>query len=122
MGIADTMRWLAVTAALPRVADAITPPTVACRLGGYRIMFFGSQLVPFSPTELAAKYGCFECYRDCVRQTVCCLKSLGLYDARVESACETAERARSLFSPTSRSSSAPCGGARNHGRFATSDR
>lgn len=102
IGSAETTRWLAVTAALPHVGDAITPPTVACRVGGYRLMFFGSQLVPFSPTVLAAKYGCFECYRDCVRQTVCCLEAQGLYDQRVESAHETAELARALFDPTCR--------------------
>lgn len=96
---AEMARWQAVTAALPHVRGAITPPTVACRIGGYKLMFFGSQLVPFSPAELTARYGSFEYYRDCVWQTVACLEAQGLYDQRVESAWETAERARTLFSP-----------------------
>jgi hypothetical protein len=103
IGSAETTRWLAVTAALPHVGDAITPPTVACRLGGYKLMFFGSHLVPFSPAVLAAKYGCFECYRDCLCQAVCCLEAAGLYDPRVESVCETAELAQTLFEPRCRS-------------------
>jgi hypothetical protein len=107
IGSAETTRWLAVTAALPHVGDAIGPPTVACRLGGYKLMFFGSQLVPFAPAVLAAKYGSFECYRDCVRQTVCCLEAQGLYDPRVESACATAELARALFEPTCRETHRP---------------
>jgi hypothetical protein len=97
IGSAETTRWQEVTAALPHVPDAITPPTVACRLGGYKLMFFGAQLVPLSPAELAAKYGRFECYRDCVCRIVACLQDQGLYDPRVESACQTAERARRLF-------------------------
>ncbi len=97
IGPAETTRWLAVTAALPHVADAITPPTVACRVGGYKLLFLGSQLVPFSPDALAEKYGCWERYRDCLCQVVACLTAQCLYDPRVESACATAERARSLF-------------------------
>jgi hypothetical protein len=108
IGSAETTRWLAVTAALPHVGDAITPPTVACRLGGYKLIFFGSQLMPFAPAVLAAKYGSFECYRACVCQTVCCLEAQGLYDPRVESARETAELARALFEPTYRSRSTRC--------------
>lgn len=108
IGPAETARWLAVTAVLPHVADAITPPTVACRVGGYKLLFFGSQLVPFSPEVLAAKYGCFECYRDCLYQTVCRLERQRLYDSRVESPRETAERARALFDSTCRSRSNPC--------------
>jgi hypothetical protein len=99
IGSDETARWQAVTAALPHVGDAITPPTVACRLGGYKLMFFGSQLVPCSPAQLTATYGSFEWYRDCVCRTVACLEAQGLYDSRVESACETAERARTLFGP-----------------------
>ncbi|MBS0261879.1 MAG: hypothetical protein JSS02_07970, partial [Planctomycetes bacterium] len=98
IGSDETTRWLAVTAALPHARDAITPPTVACRLGGYKLMFFGSQLVPLSPAELVANYGSFECYRAGVCRTVECLHAQNLYDPRVESASETAERARALFS------------------------
>src|SRR5262249_22449136 len=97
IGSDETARWLEVPAALPHVKDAITPPTVACRLGGYKLMFFGSQLVPLSPAELTANYGSFECYRACVVRTVDCLQAQNLYDPRVESAFETAERARPLF-------------------------
>jgi hypothetical protein len=97
IGSDETARWLEVTAALPHVREAITPPTVACRLGGYKLMFFGSQLVPLSPAELTAKYGSFECYRACVCRTVDGLQAQNLYDPRVESASETAERARPLF-------------------------
>jgi hypothetical protein len=93
----DATRWLEVSAALPHVNDAITPPTVACRLGGYDIMFFGSRLNPFAPEILAARYGCFEGYRTCVCRTVAGLEAQRLYDPRVESASETAERARHLF-------------------------
>jgi hypothetical protein len=64
-------------------------------------MFFGAQLVPHSPAELAVKYGRFECYRACVCRTVSCLEAQGLYDPRVESACATAERARGLFGSAS---------------------
>jgi hypothetical protein len=117
IGSAETTRWLAVTAALPHVGDAITPPTVACRVGGYKLMFFGSQLVPFAPADLAAKYGCFECYRDCVCQTVCCLEAQGLYDPRVESACATAELARALFEPTCRSRLTRCNPGAETRRF-----
>jgi hypothetical protein len=100
IGSAETARWLAVKAVLPHVPDAITPPTVACRLGGYKLMFFGSPLVPFSRAVLAAKYGGFERYRACVCRTVTCLEAQHLYDARVESAHETAEYARGLFDLT----------------------
>jgi hypothetical protein len=93
----ETARWQAVTAALPHVREAITPPTVACRLGGYKLMFFGSQLVPLSRAELITNYGSFECYRECVSRTVDCLQAQNLYDSRVESAFETADRARALF-------------------------
>lgn len=100
LGSDETYRWRAVTAVLPRVSDAITPPTVACRTGGYELMFSGSRLVPFSPEVLAEKYGCFECYRCRIAQTVCCLEKERLYDSRVESAFETAELARTLFRST----------------------
>ena len=97
IGPAETARWLTVTAALPHVPDAIAPPTIACRLGGYKLMFFGSPLVPFTPAELAARFGSFECYRNCVIRAVAGLEAQGLYDQRVESACETAELVRALF-------------------------
>jgi hypothetical protein len=108
IGSVETTRWLAVTSALPHCGDAITPPTVACRLGGYKLMFFGSQLVPAAPANLAATYGCFENYRNCVCQTVACLVAQGLYDDRAESAHETAELARTLFPSVSCSRAPQC--------------
>jgi hypothetical protein len=97
IGSAETARWLAVTSALPHECDAIIPPTVACRLGGYKLMFFGSQLVPLPPAILSAKYGSFENYRDCVCRTVADLEAQCPYDQRVESGRATAELARALF-------------------------
>jgi hypothetical protein len=105
IGGAETARWLAVTAVLPRTGEALTPPTVACRLGGYRLMFFGSQLVPYASADLLRMYGSFEGYRQCVSQKVASLEAQSLYDPRVESALETAERARGLFTPASTSTS-----------------
>jgi hypothetical protein len=99
IGSAETTRWLAVKAALPHVSDAITPPTVACRLGGYQLTFFGSQRVPRSPLELRQLYGSFAYYYHCLWRAVACLEAQRLYDSRVESAVETAEPARSLFGP-----------------------
>jgi hypothetical protein len=97
VGPAETNHWLAVTVALAHVSDAITPPSMACRLGGYKLMFFGPQLMPEDPSHFAERYGCFERYRDCLCRTVQRLESQGLYDQRVESAVETAELARSRF-------------------------
>ena len=97
IGSAETARWLAVTAALRHSDDAITPPTVARRLGGYKLMFFGSQLVPSAPADLRRTYGSFEGYRAALCQTIAGLEAQNLYDQRVESAQETAERARGLF-------------------------
>jgi hypothetical protein len=98
IGPADTERWLAVTANLEHEADAITPPTIACRLGGYRIKFFGAELsLPFGPEQLAAMYGSFKGYLDSVDEVVAELEAAGLYDSRVESAQETALRSIGLF-------------------------
>ena len=46
---------------------------------------------------LAGIYGEFKNYRDCVEELVAELENARLFDARVESAKETAERARVLF-------------------------
>ena len=97
IGCAETRRWLAVSSALSHECEAITPPTVACRLGGYKLMFFGSQLVPFSPSELRTKYGSFENYRAGLCRTVTNLETQCLYDQRVESGHTTAEPARAFF-------------------------
>jgi hypothetical protein len=64
-------------------------------------MFFGSQLMPYTSAELLGRYGSFEGYRRCVWHTVASLEAQHLYDQRVESAAETAERARGLFTPAS---------------------
>lgn len=97
IGPDETKRWQAVTAVLPRVPDAITPPTVTCRLGGYQLKFFGAQLVPEPPAVLRSKYGSFNEYSARVGCAVACLATQGLYDPRLESAQATAELARELF-------------------------
>jgi hypothetical protein len=94
---ATTARWQAVTAALDHDDDAIIGPSLASRIGGYQLRFFGTGLTPFSPAELAARYGNFAGYRDSVSATVEGLAAERLYDPRVESAHQTAERARALF-------------------------
>jgi hypothetical protein len=99
--VGATIWWGAVTAALPHVAHEIVGPSIACRLGSYTLKFFGASLVPFGPEALAAAYGSFEFagYRACVQATVDALVAERLYDPRVESARELAERARALFLP-----------------------
>jgi hypothetical protein len=92
-----TARWQAVTEALPHRNESIVGPSIACRIGGYRLRFLGAELTPFSPAELAALYGSFADYRACVQATVSQLEEERLYDPRVESAEETAERSRALF-------------------------
>jgi hypothetical protein len=99
IGPAETARWQAVTAVLAHEADSIIPPAIACRLGGYRIRFFGATLLPFAPETLEAMYGSFEGYKDCVEDVVAELEAARLYDPRVESAKETAELSRPLFAP-----------------------
>jgi hypothetical protein len=99
IGSGETARWREVTYALPH-EDAITGPTVSCRLGGYKLMTFGYQLLPFPSSELTARYRTFERYRDCVHHAVESQDGLAkqrLYDPQVETASETAERARILF-------------------------
>ncbi len=97
LGKDETSRWQAVTAVLPRVCDAITPPTVACRIGGYKLSFSGARLTPFSSEVLSKNYGSFECYRCRMCQVVCRLEQQRLYDSRVESAFATGELAKQLF-------------------------
>jgi len=92
-----TARWQAVTAVLTHENDAIIGPSIACRLGGYRIKFFANELLPFSQAQLAAIYGTLNGYRERVDDVVAGLEALRLYDPRVESAMATAERARGLF-------------------------
>lgn len=97
IGPVETARWLAVTEALPHVNDAINAPAIACRVGGYRIKFFGVELMPFAPATLEAMYGDFEGYVEALQEAVADLEAEGLYDPRVESAKETAQRSRELF-------------------------
>lgn len=92
-----TTRWQAVTAALDHDDHDIVGPSIACRIGGYRLRFFGAALTPFAPADLAAMYGSFAGYRSCLDATVAALEAERLYDGRVESASETAERSRALF-------------------------
>ena len=97
IGAAETARWLAVTEFLAHENDAINAPAIACRVGGYRIKFFGVELLPFAPATLDALYGGFEGYKECVEDVVADLEAERLYDSRVESAKATAERSDELF-------------------------
>ncbi len=97
IGPAETDRWRAVTSVLPHVSDAITPPSVACRLGGYRLQFFGAQLEPWAPAALRDRYASFGDYQACISRAVAELEAQGVYDSRVESAKTTAELASKLF-------------------------
>jgi hypothetical protein len=97
IGAPETARWIAVTDALAHENDAINAPAIACRVGGYRIKFFGVEVLPFAPATLDEIYGSFKEYRKCVREAVADLEAEGLYDSRVESAKETAERSGHLF-------------------------
>ncbi len=94
-----TARWQAVTAALRHHNEDVVGPSLACRTGAYEIRFFGAGFTPFSPTELEDLYDSFRGYRRCVKATVADLERERLYDPRVESARETAERERALFTP-----------------------
>ena len=94
---AATVRWLAVTESLAHENDAIIPPAIACRVGGYRIKFQGVELFPFAPATLDAMYGGFEGYLECVQDVVADLEAERLYDPRVESAKATARRSAELF-------------------------
>jgi hypothetical protein len=97
IGAPETARWLAVTAFLAHENDAINPPAIACRVGGYRIQFFGVELLPFAPATLDEMYGGYEGYLECIEDVVADLEAEGLYDPRVESAKATAERSEQLF-------------------------
>jgi hypothetical protein len=97
IGDPETARWLAVTELLAHENDAIIAPAIACRVGGYRIKFFGVELIPFTPTTLDAMYGGYDGYLECVQEAVEDLEADGLYDSRVESAKATAKRSRDLF-------------------------
>jgi hypothetical protein len=97
IGLPETARWLAVTESLAHENDAIIAPAIACRVGGYRIKFFGVELIPFAPATLDAMYGNYEGYLGCVEDVVAELEADGLYDPRVESAKMTAKRSEGLF-------------------------
>ncbi len=97
IGVTETARWIAVTAVLDHKYDAITPPRIACRVGGYRLKFFGAELFSFSQPTLTSLYGNFKGYRSALKEVIASLEEARLYDARVESAKETAELSRSLF-------------------------
>lgn len=94
---AATARWQAVTKALEHEGDAINAPAITCRVGGYRIKFFGVELFPFEAATLGEMYGGYEGYLDSVESVVKDLEKEGLYDSRVESAKRTAERSKQLF-------------------------
>jgi hypothetical protein len=86
-----------VTEFLAHENDAIIAPAIACRVGGYKIKFFGVELIPFAPATLDAMYGGYEGYLECVEDVVADLEAERLYDSRVESAKETAQRSEELF-------------------------
>jgi hypothetical protein len=92
-----TARWQAVTAALDHDDAVIVGPSIACRVGGYQLRFFGTMLTPFLPDELARRYGSFTGYRDCIDATYAGLEAERLFDPRVEPAAETAARECALF-------------------------
>ena len=66
-------------------------------MGGYKIKFIGVELLPFAPATLDAMYGGYEGYLECVEDVVADLEAERLYDPRVESAKETAQRSEDLF-------------------------
>jgi len=96
---AGTDLWRSVTEALPHENHEIVGPTIACRVGKYMLRFGGALLTPFSPAELAVRFGSFDGYRECVSATLDGLDAERLYDLRVESAAQHAARASSLFAP-----------------------
>lgn len=98
IGPPETGRWIAVTAALAHETDAITPPSIAYRVGGYRLRFSAPELVPFPMALLSVLYGSFEDYARSIGEVVDRLALERLYDDRVESAGETAKLSRTLFS------------------------
>jgi hypothetical protein len=93
----NTGWWTAVTAALPHENAAIVGPSLGCRIGWYTLRFTGTGLTAFTAADLAGLYGSFEVYRDCVTEVVDQLAAADLYDPRVETARQTADRARDLF-------------------------
>jgi hypothetical protein len=94
---AMTARWQAVTAVLDHVNEPIVGPSIACRIGAFRLRFAGATLTPFDPAQLSAMYGGYGGYEECVKATVSALNERRLYDSRVEPAKATAARARSFF-------------------------
>ena len=94
---AMTMRWQAVTAVLDHVNEAIVGPSIACRVGAFRLRFAGATLTPFDPAQLSAMYGGYGGYEECVKTTVSWLNERRLYDSKVEPAKATAARAQSFF-------------------------
>jgi hypothetical protein len=86
-----------VTAALDHDEDDVVGPSIACRIGGYQLRFFGTLVAAFAPDELARRYGSFTGYRDCIDATYDALEAERLYDPRVEPAAETAARECALF-------------------------
>lgn len=86
-----------MTAALPHENAAMVGPSLGCRFGWYTLRFTGTGLTAFTAADLAGLYGSFEGYRDCVTEVVDQLADADLYDPRVETAMQTADRARDLF-------------------------
>ena len=65
---AMTARWQAVTAVLDHLNEPIVGPTIACRVGAFRLRFAGATLTPFDPAQLSALYGGYGGYEECVKE------------------------------------------------------
>ena len=94
---AMTARWQAVTAVLAHVNEPIVGPSIACRVGAFRLRFAGATLTPFDPAQLSAMYGGYDEYEECIKATVSALNERRLYDSHVEPAKATAALARRFF-------------------------
>jgi hypothetical protein len=94
---ANASSWQAVTNSIDYVNAPIIGPSIACRIGGYRIQFFGAHLAPFTRAMLGLQYLDFKHYSVCIKKRVGELKDQRLYDSSVESPDETASIAASLF-------------------------
>jgi hypothetical protein len=94
---AMTARWQAVTAVLDHINEPIVGPSIACRVGAFRLRFAGATLTPFEPAQLSALYGGYGGYEECVKATVSGLNERRLYDPRVEPAKAGAARAQIFF-------------------------
>jgi hypothetical protein len=94
---AMTARWQAVTAVLLHVNEPIVGPSIACRIGAFRLRFAGATMTPFDPAQLSGMYGGYGEYEECVKATASALNERRLYDLRTEPPKATAARSRNFF-------------------------